>query len=271
MAAFDPDVNGTGSKPTSGCRDFPALRHNHYLSQITPATTMEADLHAASHVALSLDFTVLAPFGQRLLEALWTTTWMSVTCFVASLVFGAFGVVARMSNVRIIRYSTRGYVEIFRGLPLLVTLYVFYFGLPTLGIAISGYQAGLFAMTAVATAYMIEIYRGGLAGVPEGQTEAGHALGLRRTTLWLQILLPQAAIIALPAIGNQLVGIILGTSLVSLIGVQDLTFEGYYIGSVTFEYMSIFLVIAAVYFTLSQLSTKVFDLASDRLRRRIAQ
>lgn len=205
-----------------------------------------------------MSFSALGPYVSAFGWAALTTLWMSCVVFLASGILGAFGVVIRVSSIAALRAAGRFYVEVLRGVPILVLLYVVFFGFPAAGIPINGYEAALLALTANTTAYMIEIYRGGLDGVHSGQREAATALTLSKGMTWRHVLLPQAMVIALPALGNQLEAVVLGSSLAELIGVNELTHQAYFTGSATFQYFTVFLVVGAVYIVIAQLVYFVF-------------
>lgn len=165
---------------------------------------------------------VLSHTGQ-FLSGLLITVEVSVLAFILALVIGIFGAAARRSRVRALRAIVAIYVEIFRNTPLLLQVFVAFFGLPALGLPLTNFQAGVVALAANAGAYLIEIIRGGLAAVPEGQLDAAHVLSLTRTDTFSRIVLPQAIRKVYPPIVNQFVQIVLGSSLLSAIALPELT------------------------------------------------
>jgi His/Glu/Gln/Arg/opine family amino acid ABC transporter permease subunit len=133
---------------------------------------------------------------------------------------------AALSQVprRLARHLVGAYVEIFRNTPLLIQIFIVYFGLPQLGLKLSPFLSGLSALVLYAAAYNTEIFRAGLEAVPRGQVEAARSLGLSgaQTLGWVQV--PQALRISFPALGNNLVSLVKNSSLVSTIGMVELMF-----------------------------------------------
>lgn len=153
------------------------------------------------------------------------------------------------------RFSSRGvagrlvaiYVSIVRNTPMLVQVYFIYFGLPALGVTLSAFATGVVALTFNSGAYIAEIVRGGLAAVPQGQSEAGMALGLSRATLLARVLLPQAAPTALPAVTGQFVQLIKDTSLLYTIAVLEITKAADDVGNETYQFLEAYLVSCIIY------------------------
>ena len=200
----------------------------------------------------SLDFSVLRPFIGDLVDGIQTTAWISGLAVLLSFALAVPGVVARVSPLPAVRMAARVYVEVMRNIPVLVLLYICYFGLSSSGWRVPSFLAGLAALVANATAYVIEIYRGGFEGVSPGQREAAAALDMGTVTTWRYVILPQALRIAFPAMGNQVVGIVLGSSLVMVISVPDLTYQAFSIGADTYHYFEIFIVAAVAYVVVVQ-------------------
>jgi His/Glu/Gln/Arg/opine family amino acid ABC transporter permease subunit len=204
-------------------------------------------------MTFALDFSVLRPYAGDLLAGVLTTAWMSALTVVLSMALALPGVAARVAPSRWLRLVTRGYVDLMRNVPILVLLYALFFGLGASGWQISSFMAAVAALTLNATAYVIEIYRGGIEGIPRGQREAAAALGLGPVATWRLVILPQALRIAYPALGNQVVGIVLGSSLAMVISAHDLTFAAFSIGAETFRYFETFIVAAIAYVIVVQL------------------
>lgn len=202
---------------------------------------------------MTFDFTVLLPYGQDFLEALGLTITLSLSAFLISGVLAAIILPARMSSKAILRWGTWLYVDVLRNVPVLLVLYVVFFALPQIGIKTDSWVAAVVALSFNSTAYLVEIYRGGLNSIPRGRYEAAEALNLTAPTLWLKVLLPEALRTAYPAIGNQLVACVLGSSLAVLIGAGELTGLAYTAGASTFRYFESFITVAVVYVVIVQL------------------
>ncbi len=146
-----------------------------------------------------------------------------------------------------IRGVMRGYVDIVRGLPLLVLIFLLFYGFPAANIDVSGYQAAVLAFSLFAGAHISEIVRGAVAAVPFGQTDAAKSLGLTFWPRTFAVILPQALPIALPPWVNTAVETVKGTSLVVLVSVNDLMFATVKIAERTGDPMPLYLTAAAIY------------------------
>ena len=158
---------------------------------------------------------------------------------------------ARLSGVRPLEWVSGVYVSFMRGTPLLVQIFMLYYGLPAFGISVSPLLGGVLALTLNAAAYLSETMRASILSVPRGQREAALSLGLSsRQTLRL-IVLPQAARVALPSLGNTLIGLVKDTSLVSVITVVELLRSAQLVIARTFEPFGPYLAAALIYWAIS--------------------
>ncbi len=158
----------------------------------------------------------------------------------------------RVSASRAISGFAKAYVHLFRNTPLLVLLYIIYFGLGSAGLIVSSYISGWVALTLNSAAYTTEIYRGGINGVHPGQREASAALGFSTLQTWRYVVLPQALRIAFYPLGNQIVATVLGSALVMVVAAPDITFASFTVGSITFRYFEAFIAAGLVYLVLVQ-------------------
>ncbi|MFC0215403.1 ectoine/hydroxyectoine ABC transporter permease subunit EhuC [Paenibacillus chartarius] len=207
----------------------------------------------------------------ELLPALWRGTLItieitllaSVTALILSIAAG----LARMSSIRVLRWITVGYVELFRGTSLLVQLFWLYFAFPMLfDIRMSAMTAAVLALGLNYGAYGSEIVRSSLQAVPGGQTEAAVALNMTRFQRLCRIIGPQALRIALPSLGNLQIELLKGTSLVSLITLAELTYQGMMLRS--FDMSRTTLILTAVlimYYLIAQLLVLGIRLLERRL------
>jgi His/Glu/Gln/Arg/opine family amino acid ABC transporter permease subunit len=174
---------------------------------------------------------VVSPFDARglqnlgfLAQGLWMTIAISVIAIVISVVVGAGVALLALSKRRAVRAVNRVYVEVFRSVPLLVLLLWVYYGLPVvLGLQFGVFTAGVIALALSDSAFEAEIFRAGIQSVERGQREAGQALGLSSWYTMRLIILPQALRRIMPALGNQFVYVLKMSSLVSVVGLQELT------------------------------------------------
>ena len=189
------------------------------------------------------------------------TIIVSVASIAFGLVIGIVVAAARLSRIRIINLISTAYVELIRNTPLLVQLFILYFGLPELGIRPTAIQAAIIALSVNNGAYLSEIIRGGLQSVPRGQVEAAAAIGLSQRTAYIEVLLPLGLRSVVPAITNQFILTILGTSVVSVIGVPELTNQILFIDSRVFRTVELLIFLTLAYavmtFTVSAVASRV--------------
>jgi polar amino acid transport system substrate-binding protein len=159
--------------------------------------------------------------------------------------------VARVYGNKVIQFLAAGYVEVFRGTPLLIQLFLIYYGLPNLGIQLDAFVAAVVGLGLNYAAYEAENYRAGLLAVPRGQIEAAMALGLDRWQMLREIVMPQAFRIVIPPVTNDFIALFKDSSVVSVITLVELTKAYGMMASATYNYMGFGLVAAAIYFAIS--------------------
>ena len=189
-------------------------------------------------------------------------------CGVAILVGTALGIVLGLLSigpVRPLRWMVRAYVDFVRGTPLLIQVFLVYFALPVIGVNLSEFWAGVTALGLNAAGFIAEIVRGGLSSIALGQSEAALSLGMRRGHVLVLVLLPQIMRPALPAVTNELISLIKGSSLLSVISVYELTRAGQAIISERFVPLEIYALIALYYYVV----VTALAAASRALERRI--
>jgi len=164
--------------------------------------------------------------AQLLLGGLWYTLTAAAVSIVLSVAFGVLLAALRLSDNTFVRGIVRIWVEIFRGLPLLVLIFFLFLGLPVLGVAIPVFWALVVGISLYNSAVMSEIFRAGIKGLPKGQAEAAYSVGLTKTTTLRLILLPQAVRNMLPALVSQVVTILKESSLGFFIGYAELLRQG---------------------------------------------
>ncbi len=201
-----------------------------------------------------------------ILEAAQWTIVLSVMAFIGGGIVGLIVALARTSDSSAARSLSMGFIQLFRGTPLLLQLFLVFFGAPVLGLDINPWLAAAIALTLNSGAFLGEIWRGCIEAIPRGQWEAAEALGLSYRDKMRDVVLPQAMKIAVPPTVGYMVQIVKGTSLAAIIGFTELTRAGQIINNATFQPMLVFSVVAVIYFVLCW----PLSLLAARLERKLA-
>ena len=202
-------------------------------------------------MSYQFDFTFLADYWPLLVWGTVATIRMSVIVTCTGFVLGALCAVASISRFKLLRTLVAVYVEMIRNTPLLVQLFLVYFGIASLGIRFSAETSALIGLTINVGAYSSEIIRAGLEAIHRGQIEAADTLGLNRFQVLIGVMLPPALEKVFPALVSQYVLLMLATSVTSQISAEELTGAASRIQSMTFRSFEVYLVILVVYLVLS--------------------
>jgi polar amino acid transport system permease protein len=211
------------------------------------------------------DFAALLQARGLLLSGAVVTVGLAAFASVVGICLSIGGAALGRSGIKAARQAVAGYVELIRNTPFLVQMFFIFFGLPSMGLRLSAMQAAGLAMTINLSAYSIEIVRAGIEAVPQGQREAGMALGLRPLIMFGKIVLPQALGSMWPALVSQVVIIMLESAVVSQIAVRDLTYSADVIQSRTFRPFETYLIITAIYLILAVVARRVLLAMGRRL------
>jgi cystine transport system permease protein len=195
------------------------------------------------------------------------TLLFAVAAMIGGLVLGFPTAVARVAPWAGLRAPAALYVSAFRGTPLLVQLFVIYYGLPSVGIEFTPVTAGVLALSLNAGAYLSESLRGAIGAVSQGQWRASYSLGLSWWQTLRHVVLPQALRMAVPAMSNTLISLIKDTSLVSVITMTELMLVTKELISITFRPLPLYLAAAAIYWLLSLFFERIQRLAERRFNR----
>ena len=182
------------------------------------------------------------------------------------LAIGILAGTARVFGYPAVRFLANGFVTVFRGVPLVVQLFVWYFGLPYWNVYLSPYTAAVLGFSLCSGAYHSEYIRGALLSIKRGQMLAAQSLGLTPLQTLVHVILPQALRRALPGCGNELIYLIKYSSLAYMITCIELTGEGKILASDSFKYTEIFLVIGACYLLMTSVAAAALHVAENRLR-----
>jgi len=176
-----------------------------------------------------------------------TTVQLTVVSALLSVLFGTVSVMLQLSPLPGGYWLSRAYVSVMRGTPLLVQLFVVFFGLPLVGIKGEPFLAAVLAFGLNSGAYTTEILRAAILNVPKGQIEAAEAIGMSRLQIWRRVILPQAFVVSLPALTNEFTIVLKSTPLASVVAVTELTYTGVIIQARAFSAIEILVPIAAGY------------------------
>ncbi len=196
-----------------------------------------------------VDFSLWDILRNLLLALRWTVV-LSLIAFVGGGVVGLALLVARLTGRRGVEPLVGGYVQLFQGTPLLMQLFLAYFGIALFGIQTSAWVAASLALTLYTSAFLTEIWRGCVASIPKGQWEAADSLALSFGEKLRHVVLPQAVKIAVPPTVGFLVQVVKGTALASVIGFIELTKAGTMITNATFKPFVVYSCVALLYFVL---------------------
>ena len=203
-----------------------------------------------------VDFSIWDIVRNLLLAARWTVV-LSIVAFIGGGIVGLVLLYARIGGNRVATTLVGGYVQVFQGTPLLIQLFLAFFGIAALGVPVSPWIAASVCLTLYSSAYLAEIWRGCVDAVPKGQWEAAKSLGLSFVQQLRLIVLPQAAKIAIAPTVGFMVQVIKGTALASIIGFVEITKTGGMIANATFEPFLIYSFVARFYFALSWWSKRL--------------
>lgn len=199
----------------------------------------------------TFDFTQVIAAWPELLMGVLRTLQLSVAAIVLSIGLGILGASAKIWGAAPLRAAVSVYVNIFRNTPFVVQLYFLFFGLPSIGLLMDRNTAALVALSIYGGAYMVEIVKAGINSVPPGQKEAGAALGLSGVAVFRHIIMRPALRTMYPALVGQSMLILLTSSIVSAISVEELTYAAQAIESMTFRSFESYLAVLVIYFALT--------------------
>ena len=205
--------------------------------------------------------------GLMITQGLFTTVYISAVSIVIATLIAIIGAIAKLSNNGFAFAIASFYTSLFRGLPLLLQVYLIYKGLPQIGFMVDAVPAGITALSLCYGAYMTEIFRAGIQSIPRGQWEASRALGFRFGLIMRKIILPQAVPIIIPPTGNQFIAMLKDSSLVSVLGVWELMYLAKTLGQRDFRHMEMLLTAAMIYWGL----TIVLEIIQARIEEKYKQ
>ncbi|HCV2477658.1 TPA: ABC transporter permease subunit [Staphylococcus aureus] len=216
--------------------------------------------------AMNDDSGFISKYGSFFLKGIKITILISLIGVALGSILGAFVALMKLSKIKIISWIASIYIEILRGTPMLVQVFIVFFGITAaLGLDISALVCGTIALVINSSAYIAEIIRAGINAVDKGQMEAARSLGLNYRQTMKSVIMPQAIKNILPALGNEFVTLIKESSIVSTIGVGEIMFNAQVVQGISFDPFTPLLVAAALYFVLTFLLTRIMNMIEGRL------
>lgn len=186
-----------------------------------------------------------------LLAGLLMTVELSLVVIAISLIFALLVALGGMSRFAPLRWLVKCYIEAIRGTPLLLQLIYVYYVLPEVGIRLNSFTAGVIALTLNYSAYLSEVYRGGIQAIARGQHDAAAALGMTHALAMRRIVLPQAIRIVIPTLGNYFISLFKDTALCSVVSIQEVVFTAQILAARNFQYFTLYTVVGVMYFAVS--------------------
>ncbi|HFE5967467.1 TPA: ABC transporter permease subunit [Staphylococcus aureus] len=216
--------------------------------------------------AMNDDSGFISKYGSFFLKGIKITILISLIGVALGSILGAFVALMKLSKIKIISWIASIYIEILRGTPMLVQVFIVFFGITAaLGLDISALVCGTIALVINSSAYIAEIIRAGINAVDKGQMEAARSLGLNYRQTMKSVITPQAIKNILPALGNEFVTLIKESSIVSTIGVGEIMFNAQVVQGISFDPFTPLLVAAALYFVLTFVLTRIMNMIEGRL------
>lgn len=216
--------------------------------------------------AMNDDSGFISKYGSFFLKGIKITILISLIGVALGSILGAFVALMKLSKIKIISWIASIYIEILRGTPMLVQVFIVFFGITAaLGLDISALVCGTIALVINSSAYIAEIIRAGINAVDKGQMEAARSLGLNYRQTMKSVIMPQAIKNILPALGNEFVTLIKESSIVSTIGVGENMFNAQVVQGISFDPFTPLLVAAALYFVLTFVLTRIMNMIEGRL------
>lgn len=214
---------------------------------------------------MALDIDMLVYYAPLLLSGLWTTIYVCAVAAAIALLAGLALALALLSPAAPLRWAARGYVEAMRGTPVLVILFLLYYGGPSIGLVLDPVPAGIVGLGGYSAAFFAEIFRGGFQSIPEGQIEAARMVGMSPRHIVRRIQIPQMLALIMPPATNQLIILVKESALLSIITVAELTKNATQMANETFAVVEPYLAVALLYWLLIEAVAR----ASMLIERRV--
>lgn len=214
-----------------------------------------------------MDFNFIIEYKDEIIGGFIITLQATFLSLILAMILGTILALFSISTVKILRLIGITYVEFIRNVPLLIIIFIFYYGLPALGVNLPEFVCGFLGLSIYNAAFISEIVRAGIQSISKGQTEAARSTGMTYLQSMRYIVLPQAFKVVIPPLGNQLINIVKGTSILGVIAGGDLVYQADRIASYTFKVFEVYIFVAVLYL----LITIPLSLSVNYLQKRFSQ
>src|SRR4051794_560025 len=209
---------------------------------------------------------------QPLLEgAILNTIPLTIITFICGLLLAVLTALARLSSVKFLQIIARIYVSVIRGTPLLVQLFIIFYGLPTLGIIIDPFPSAVIGFSLNVGAYASEIIRAAIISIPKGQWEAAYSLGMSYPKALKRVILPQASRVSLPPLSNTFISLVKDTSLAAMILVTEMFRRAQEIAATNYEFLLLYSEVALIYWIICFLLSIIQSKLESKMDRYVAK
>lgn len=209
---------------------------------------------------------LISSFGEIFIQGIKVTIPLTIISFLLALIIALITAIVQVANIKVFKQLARFYVWIIRGTPLLVQLFVIFYGLPSLGIVLDAFPSAILVFSFNTGAYASETIRAAIEAVPKGQMEAGYCVGMNYIQIMRRIILPQALKTAFPPLSNSLIGLLKDTSLAASITIYDMFLASQRIAARTYETFALYLEVAVIYLIFCTVLTKLQMLCEKKLQ-----
>lgn len=210
-------------------------------------------------------------FFPILKAGLYFTIPLTLITFVLGLILAFLTALARLSDVKVLDNIAQLYVWIFRGTPLIVQLFILFYGFPSIGITLNPFPAAIIGFTLNVGAYTSEIFRASILSISKGQWEAAYSIGMSKSQAMKRIVLPQAMRVSVPPLGNSFISLVKDTSLAATITVTEMFQKGQQIAAATYEPLWLYIEVAFIYLIFSTVLSYAQSALEKRYNRSIAK
>lgn len=209
---------------------------------------------------------LISSFGEIFIQGIKVTIPLTIISFLLAMIIALITAIVQVANIKVFKQLARFYVWIIRGTPLLVQLFVIFYGLPSLGIVLDDFPSAILVFSFNTGAYASETIRAAIEAVPKGQMEAGYCVGMNYIQIMRRIILPQALKTAFPPLSNSLIGLLKDTSLAASITIYDMFLASQRIAARTYETFALYLEVAVIYLIFCTVLTKLQMLCEKKLQ-----